>query len=196
VPDASPELDEWLDRERTRLRSQAAEAAWRVARGAARRKEPGLAARWSRWAASLTPLDEPAQRQLIELLVGLGDRTGALAVYQQLVDRLARELGTTPTAATRTLAESLRLRVSGPAAGNLAPHLVPTGETQATPAPPPSAAAVDQRPTPAAHGVSEGRVKLLIGVAGGDDRMGWVLQGMRLLVGLGSRRLRGSLLDE
>jgi DNA-binding SARP family transcriptional activator len=127
VTDGSPDLDEWLERERVRYRTLAAEAAWRVARGAARRGEPGLASRWSRWAAALTPLDEPAQRQLIEFLVSLGDRIGALIVYQQLADRLEKELSTTPTRATRTLAENLRLRVSGPAPGDSPsrPVLVP-----------------------------------------------------------------------
>jgi DNA-binding SARP family transcriptional activator len=114
VPDASPELEEWLEQERHRFRGLAADVGWKLARAAASRGDSALATRRARWAGALAPLDEPAQRRLIEFLVQVGDRTGALLVYQQLSERLERELGTQPTRATRDLAESLRLRVSGP----------------------------------------------------------------------------------
>src|SRR5262249_4677767 len=77
-------------------------------------------------------------------LVSLGDRTGALVAYQQLVERLDRELGTTPASATRALAERARLRVSNP---------VPSGPPHspapviAHPAGVPETTAVAQPPT-------------------------------------------------
>jgi DNA-binding SARP family transcriptional activator/tetratricopeptide (TPR) repeat protein len=54
---------------------------------------------------ALDPLSEEAHRDLMARL----DRPAALAVYQRLADRLRSELRIAPSAATRELAESLRV---------------------------------------------------------------------------------------
>ena len=54
---------------------------------------------------ALDPLSEEAHRDLMVRL----DRPAALAVYQRLADRLRSELRIAPSAATRELAESLRV---------------------------------------------------------------------------------------
>ncbi|HEY2436694.1 MAG TPA: AAA family ATPase, partial [Solirubrobacteraceae bacterium] len=52
--------------------------------------------------------DEQAHRRLITRLDQAGDRAAALRTYQTLSERLRRELGVAPSAATRDLVERLR----------------------------------------------------------------------------------------
>ena len=66
------------------------------------------AVRWARRRAALDPLSEESCRDLMRMLVASGDRAGALTVYARLCDRLARQLGMTPSAETRALARSFR----------------------------------------------------------------------------------------
>ena len=54
------------------------------------------------------PLDEAANRRLIERLDAAGDRAGAVRTYQSLAARLRRELAVAPSAATRELGARLR----------------------------------------------------------------------------------------
>lgn len=58
--------------------------------------------------ARLEPLSEPAAARLVELLVASGDRPAAVEVGRALVDRLQRELGVRPSAATTRLLAGLR----------------------------------------------------------------------------------------
>jgi DNA-binding SARP family transcriptional activator/tetratricopeptide (TPR) repeat protein len=60
------------------------------------------------------PFDEQAARRLIKRLDSAGDRAAALRVYGALAERLRRELGVAPSAATRELAEQLRAAVAPP----------------------------------------------------------------------------------
>ncbi len=63
------------------------------------------------WAARRTaamPLDEQAARELIRLLVAVGDQAGAVAAYQRLAARLGAELGIGPAAETTRLVSALR----------------------------------------------------------------------------------------
>lgn len=104
-------FEEWLEIERTRLRRQAA----RAARGAAEAlmagdDAPG-AVEAARRAVSLAPDDEQAVRYLMALLDRLGDRAGALRVYEDFAARMRREFEVEPDTETRTL----RKTVSGQA---------------------------------------------------------------------------------
>ncbi len=56
----------------------------------------------------LDPLDEPAQRRLLELLARSGDRSGAIRQYRSLVSLLERELGVAPLSETTELYEAIR----------------------------------------------------------------------------------------
>jgi predicted ATPase len=57
---------------------------------------------------ALDPLAEDAQRELIRRLTERGDRAGALDAYAKLRERLRRELGISPSGATRELVERIR----------------------------------------------------------------------------------------
>jgi len=108
--DGASELLEWVARERERLQQQAAGAAWRVALTRECAGEPGAAADWGRRALALAPQNEGAVRQLMELLERIGDRVGAIRVYETFAQRLADELELTPSDATRALVEAMRAR--------------------------------------------------------------------------------------
>ena len=102
VADAG-EFEDWLDRARTALRDRAAAAAWSIA---ARSEEAGkltVSTRYARQAMTLAPADERMLRRVMLLLDRLGDRAGALFVYEDFARRLKREYGAEPSAETQAL---------------------------------------------------------------------------------------------
>jgi DNA-binding SARP family transcriptional activator/Tfp pilus assembly protein PilF len=108
VPDAAPELDEWIAAERARLRAAAAAAAWQLVERDERAGHSAGAAHWARRAAALAPDDERVVRKLIDLLSKQGDRTGALRAYDSFAARLKREYDVEPTPALRAAADAVR----------------------------------------------------------------------------------------
>jgi tetratricopeptide (TPR) repeat protein len=62
----------------------------------------------ARAAAALDPLGEEVHRRLMERLTATDDRAAALAVYDHLAERLRRDVGIGPAAATRALAARVR----------------------------------------------------------------------------------------
>ncbi|MBX3013068.1 MAG: AAA family ATPase [Caldilineaceae bacterium] len=71
----------------------------------------------------LDPLEEKSYQQLMRLRAATGDRTGALRVYQECVQRLEQELGVEPAPATVALYEQLRHPIAPTAVGS--PALFP-----------------------------------------------------------------------
>lgn len=105
----APEFERWHERERTRLRECAARLAWTMADRAAADARGVEAASWARRAASFTPDDEAAFRDLVSLLYQFGDRAGALRAYDEFASRLEREFGARPSAITRRLVEDVKV---------------------------------------------------------------------------------------
>lgn len=99
----APAFERWLEGERQRLRRRALTAAWRVAELEEEAGNGIEAARFAHRALRIDPLDGISVRRLMELLHRLGDRAGALRVYERQVVRLRDELGTEPAAETREL---------------------------------------------------------------------------------------------
>jgi DNA-binding SARP family transcriptional activator len=135
VSDASPELDEWIAQERTRLRRVAATAAWAASAlpGAA-----GDAAHHVRWAVRLSGDDEEALRRGLLQLDRMGDRAGAVALYDEVAQRVGRQLEVELSAETRAVLQAIRAR--RPAAPKL-PESAPASTTPVAPAAPPLDAA-------------------------------------------------------
>lgn len=111
VSDASVNLERWVDEERARLRNGAAQACWSLADASRIRHDWTAAASRGRQAAALTPNDEGKLRRLIQLLDSLGDRAGAVEVYDRFARQLADEYATEPSAETRATLEAIRCRV-------------------------------------------------------------------------------------
>ncbi|MBA3317589.1 MAG: hypothetical protein H0T50_05795, partial [Gemmatimonadales bacterium] len=113
--EVSPDFELWADQVRRRLRQRAARGLWAIADQEALAAHSVAALDAARRARDLAPDDEPGTRQLVALLDRLGDRAGALRVYQELVDRLAREFEAEPSAETRALGDAIRGGVMAPA---------------------------------------------------------------------------------
>jgi serine/threonine-protein kinase len=107
VPGAAG-FEDWLDRERTALRDRAAAAAWSLA---SFYKDGGaytVAVSFAKQAALLAPADERMLRRVMSLLHTVGDRAGAVHVYQDFARRLRRDYDIEPGAATQALLEQIR----------------------------------------------------------------------------------------
>jgi DNA-binding SARP family transcriptional activator len=118
VSGASPEYQEWLDRERGRLRSRAATAAKTLAARAESEGRLEDAAGWARRMLELAPDDEAALRGLVSLLDQSGDRAGAVQAYEEFARRLAQEYELEPSSETRAAVDAIRSRT---AAGETGP---------------------------------------------------------------------------
>lgn len=106
--DEAPEFGRWLEDERKRLRSSAARAARLATETQESDDNLTAAVCWARREAELTDNDERTVRRLMTLLARVGDRAGALQVYDELVARLASEYEAEPSVETRTLGDQLR----------------------------------------------------------------------------------------
>jgi len=132
----APELDEWLDTQRRKLRAQALAAARTVAERLAADGSPEHAARAARRALAMLPDDEADVRALLSLLEQSGDLNGALVAYQEYERRLAAALETEPAPETKRLVEEMRRRREQqptPEVGPLPP--LPRGERRRSPLP-------------------------------------------------------------
>ena len=104
----APEFHNWLDEARTQLRQRAIRAALQLADARAKRRESSAAKSWSGWATSRAPYDEGVLRHRLEILAVLGDRAGALKIYQEFADRLLSDLEVEPSPETEAYVEHLR----------------------------------------------------------------------------------------
>ena len=126
VAGAAPEFQDWLDRERGRLRERAGAAARALAAGAEREGRLAEAATWARRTLELAPDDEAALRHYLALLDRTGERSAAFHAYEEFVHRMAVELELEPSAETRAMVETLRRRVERAPTGAPAPHAAET----------------------------------------------------------------------
>ncbi len=120
VPDASP-FEDWLTSERALWRRRGTEALIRWADGLVRTGRSAEAWEPASRAMALEPTSEPAACAALRSLALVGDRAGALELFERFRARLA-EMGVAPSRDTVALVERIR-RERGPRA---AP--VPTDE--------------------------------------------------------------------
>lgn len=107
VPDAGG-FEDWLERQRADLRDKASASAWSLATHSEQEGEQTVAGQFARKAAALAPTNERQLRRVMLLLERVGDRAGAIAVYEDCRRRVQRELGTDLSSETRALAERIR----------------------------------------------------------------------------------------
>ena len=106
----APEFERWLEVERARLRNRACQAAWTLAQQSKAEGDFAGTAQWARRAAALVPDDEETLRRLVALLDDLGDRVGAVKVYEEFARRVAVEYQVEPAAETKALITLVRSR--------------------------------------------------------------------------------------
>ncbi len=93
LDDLTPELDEWLRDERTRIRSAIVSEAAKLGDRALDRGEPAAARRIADALERIDPLDERAARTGVKADLALGDRAAAHRRVARITDRLKDELG-------------------------------------------------------------------------------------------------------
>jgi DNA-binding SARP family transcriptional activator/predicted ATPase len=107
LPD-SPDFDEWQRLQEERLRMELASALEQLVEYHAGSHAWEEAVRYGqRWVA-LDPLDEVAQRRLMQLFAWAGRRTAALRQYDTLLRVLQQELGAPPAAETLRLYHAIK----------------------------------------------------------------------------------------
>ena len=102
------DFDAWLESERTALLEEAVAAAWALAKHLESDSHYTDASRLAKKAARLDRTNERALRRSLQMLDRLGDRAGALNLYDEFTRRLRKELEVDPSPETVKLAESLR----------------------------------------------------------------------------------------
>jgi DNA-binding SARP family transcriptional activator len=107
VPGASG-FEDWLERERTALRDRAAASAWSLAAFYVDDGQLTTGARFAKQAGQLAPSDERMLRRVMQLLERVGDRAGAVHVYDDFARRLRRDFDVEPAPETRALLERIR----------------------------------------------------------------------------------------
>jgi DNA-binding SARP family transcriptional activator/TolB-like protein len=110
--DEAPEFDQWLERERARLRGRAVQATRILSEREEASGDLATSIEWARRAALLEPFDESIVRRLMTILEKSADRAGALRTYEEFAAHLRSELETEPSAETTTVMESIRDRAT------------------------------------------------------------------------------------
>ncbi|HSG40942.1 MAG TPA: BTAD domain-containing putative transcriptional regulator [Thermoanaerobaculia bacterium] len=103
----SSAFEEWLVAEQVRLRDSAVEALRKLVDSYRRRGEYRFGAHYARRLVTIEPLSEEAHRELMRLWALSGQRSRALAQYEELLNLLREELGVAPLEETRALYESI-----------------------------------------------------------------------------------------
>ncbi|HXY70367.1 MAG TPA: BTAD domain-containing putative transcriptional regulator, partial [Gemmatimonadales bacterium] len=139
----APQVEQWIDAQRRRLRGLALAALRASAERLEARGDGEAAARAARRALALHPDDEAEVRALLALLERSGDATGALLAYREYERRLADDLETGPSPETRRLVGAMLRRREpepGDAAEARAPAPAPTGTGRVMAGGPPASA--------------------------------------------------------
>jgi len=102
------EFEYWLTEERRALQERMAAAAWALACRLETEERHTDAGVWARRAVHYTGTDERVLRRAVQMLARIGDRAGALRLYNDFVKRVRETLDVEPSAETVALIESLR----------------------------------------------------------------------------------------
>lgn len=115
LPDA-PDFEEWMDGERRRLRTQAAEAASRLAEESELAGDLVGAIAWARQGLELASDEEAPLRRLLVLLWKTGERGEALREYEAFEERFRTRFDLDPSGESQALMARIR-------SGDVAPSM-------------------------------------------------------------------------
>ncbi|MDZ7658179.1 IS30 family transposase [Fodinibius sp.] len=113
VSDVSNEFENWLDRERQRLRSLACEGAWKIVEESEEKGNYDAAQRWARKATAFEPYSEKAHKRLIDLLKRTGNTSDALRIYEAFSIRLQNEWDMEPSPELQKIIEDISIQAQG-----------------------------------------------------------------------------------
>ena len=103
-----PEFERWVEDERTVARERAAAASWALAVALEQDQELTAAGSWARRAVRHAWTDERVLRRALAMLDRLGDRAGAVKLFEDFAARLRAELDVEPSAETLAVINALR----------------------------------------------------------------------------------------
>jgi DNA-binding SARP family transcriptional activator len=106
----APGFQSWLDATRRRLSRQSIKSALSLAEDHARHQERTKASDLAQFIGDREPEleDEHQLRKLLQVLVNIGDRAGALRMFDDFRQRLWRDYHALPAPETRAIAEQIR----------------------------------------------------------------------------------------
>lgn len=102
------EFGTWLDEHRVEVIERASAAAWAMAVRLEESKDYTMAGRMAALSVRFVWSNERVLRRAMLLLQRIGDRAGALRLYEDVALRLEKELETTPSPETEELLASIR----------------------------------------------------------------------------------------
>lgn len=126
-----PGFEDWVARERTRLREMAARSAWAVAHRHIDEGRLTDAERTGQRALDLVCTDENEVRRFISALAGTGDRAAVVRFYERFAKRLRRDLELEPDPSIQVMMTGIRIG-QGPT-GSTAPLQDPRPSIAALP---------------------------------------------------------------
>jgi DNA-binding SARP family transcriptional activator len=103
----SPPFEDWLGTQQVRFREAAVEVLQRLIESYRRRGEYRFGVHYARRLVAIDPLSEEAHRTLMRLFALSGQRSRALAQYEELTNLLLHELAVSPLEETRRLHDSI-----------------------------------------------------------------------------------------
>ena len=104
------EFDRWLEETRAVMLERVVAASWALARDCEAREHMTDAGYWARVAVRRAWTDERVLRRALTMLDRIGDRAGAISLFDGFARRLRSELATEPSAETAALVTRLRSR--------------------------------------------------------------------------------------
>ena len=104
------EFDRWLEETRAAMLERVVAAAWALARDYEAHEFLTDAGYWARVAARRAWTDERVLRRALTMLDRIGDRAGAISLFEGFARRLRSELATEPSLETAALVDRIRSR--------------------------------------------------------------------------------------
>lgn len=104
------EFERWVDRQRAAARARAASASWALALTLEGDHQFSNAGSWARRTVRHAWDDERVVRRALAMLDRIGDRAGAVKLYEEFAARLRTDLDVEPSPETTALIKSIRSR--------------------------------------------------------------------------------------
>jgi serine/threonine-protein kinase len=104
------EFERWVEDQRTAARDRAAAASWALALSLEGENQFSNAGSWARRAVRHAWNDERVLRRALAMLDRIGDRAGAIKLYEDFAARLRADLDVEPSPETTVLVKTIRSR--------------------------------------------------------------------------------------
>jgi serine/threonine-protein kinase len=104
------EFERWIEDQRTAARERASAASWALALTFEGEQQYSNAGSWARRTVRHAWNDERVVRRALAMLDRIGDRAGAIKLYEEFAARLRADLDVDPSPETTALVRTIRSR--------------------------------------------------------------------------------------